>query len=293
MFSVITITYNRKQLLEKAVRSVLGQDFSDVEHIIVDDGSTDGTAEMIKDLNDTRVRYFPVAHLGQLSQLRNIGLKHSRGAFIAFLDSDDTFEPGYLQQLHSMYSGSDTQSIICNARVWSDISSDFLYKENNVFQYKTDLLLQRLNDEFVIYPSCFSFRNNAPLRLFDENLKYGDNNLFIHHLATGKAAVLMQPMVNITKHDNNMSGNIPDIMQSYTEVLNVIQELEKNKKISQAFSRRISSYYLYKSGNSLWQIQEVQKAKQKYLAAFLMYPMQVKALAKFFRALLSSTGKLS
>ncbi len=88
--SVIIPTYNRADMLDDAIQSVLGQTFRDFELIVVDDGSTDGTAVTIQSFG-TNVHYIPLPRRGQPAATRNAGLKQATGEFIAFLDSDDLF----------------------------------------------------------------------------------------------------------------------------------------------------------------------------------------------------------
>ena len=94
--SVIIPTYNRLPLLEEAVDSVLAQGFEDMELIVVDDGSTDGTAEEMKKYGG-RVRLLQPSGNKGVSAARNKGILHARGKYIAFLDSDDLWVKGKLK----------------------------------------------------------------------------------------------------------------------------------------------------------------------------------------------------
>jgi glycosyltransferase involved in cell wall biosynthesis len=95
--SVIIPTYNRADLLEQAIRSVLAQTCTDYEIIVVDDGSTDDIQHVVMCVNDARVRYERLPH-GGVSKARNHGIRTARGQYIAFLDSDDAFMPDKLQK---------------------------------------------------------------------------------------------------------------------------------------------------------------------------------------------------
>jgi glycosyltransferase involved in cell wall biosynthesis len=94
--SVIIPTYNRLPMLREAVGSVLVQDFEDVELIVVDDGSSDGTAEEINRYGG-RVKLFQHDVNKGVSAARNKGILHARGKYIAFLDSDDLWVKGKLK----------------------------------------------------------------------------------------------------------------------------------------------------------------------------------------------------
>lgn len=94
--SVIIPTHNRARLLVEAIQSVLDQTYADFEVLVVDDGSTDDTADVVRGLTDPRIRYLYQDH-GERSMARNRGMAEARGAYIAFLDDDDLYLPHHLQ----------------------------------------------------------------------------------------------------------------------------------------------------------------------------------------------------
>jgi glycosyltransferase involved in cell wall biosynthesis len=97
--SVITPAYNAAAFVTQTLDSVRAQTFDDWELVIVDDGSTDGTTAIIADYQerDGRIRLLHQANAGP-SAARNHAMRSARGAFLAFLDSDDTWEPEYLER---------------------------------------------------------------------------------------------------------------------------------------------------------------------------------------------------
>ncbi len=109
--SVIIPTYNRLPMVQEAVESVLAQDFEDFELIVVDDGSTDGTAEVIRKYGG-RVRLIEHAHNRGVSAARNTGILHSRGKYIAFLDSDDLWVKGKLR-IQVNFLDENPQFLLC------------------------------------------------------------------------------------------------------------------------------------------------------------------------------------
>lgn len=97
--SVVIPTYNRRELVRFAIDSVLAQTWANLEVIVVDDGSTDTTGAAIRDLygTDPRVRYVWQKN-AERAVARNTGIKIAEGEWIAFLDSDDLYLPGKLEQ---------------------------------------------------------------------------------------------------------------------------------------------------------------------------------------------------
>ena len=94
--SVVIPLYNKASSIAAAAASVLGQTFADLELIVVDDGSTDGSASVIRALGDRRVRLIAQANAGP-GAARNRGLADAAGEYVAFLDADDEWEPAFLQ----------------------------------------------------------------------------------------------------------------------------------------------------------------------------------------------------
>lgn len=96
--TVVIPTYNRSSSVGSALASVLAQQGPPFEVVVVDDGSTDGTAEMLSAHIDPRVRVIAALH-GGVCAARNRGAAEARGTWLAFLDSDDSVEPGWLAAL--------------------------------------------------------------------------------------------------------------------------------------------------------------------------------------------------
>lgn len=90
--SVVMATYNAKGYLREAIESVLNQTFKDFEFVIIDDGSTDETIDIIKSYKDPRIRLYKKNHRGLIASL-NEGIKLARGEYIARMDADDISEP--------------------------------------------------------------------------------------------------------------------------------------------------------------------------------------------------------
>ncbi len=108
MISIITPCYNASRYIGETIESVLNQTYTDWEMLVVDDCSSDNSADIIKHYCDKRIRYYKTdAPSGSPALPRNIGLRESKGDFIAFLDSDDLWEPNKLEsQMRFMQNNS-------------------------------------------------------------------------------------------------------------------------------------------------------------------------------------------
>jgi glycosyltransferase involved in cell wall biosynthesis len=162
-FSIILPTYNRAHLIETAVKSILTQSFSDWELILVDDGSTDNTKEVISKFSssDKRIKYFYQENQ-ERSIARNNGIEKSTGQFICFLDSDDYFLSTKLEHLHDFIKESTQNDSV----LYDGIS--FLIKDNIV---KTPLPTKKESEtihEFLFKNPLGSLQICAPAKVFQE-----------------------------------------------------------------------------------------------------------------------------
>lgn len=101
MISVIIPLYNKEPIIERTINSVLSQDYQDFEVIVVDDGSTDRSAEIVRNIKDHRIRLIEQENGGP-SKARNTGVRHSKGEWIICLDADDELFPGSLKHLRHL-----------------------------------------------------------------------------------------------------------------------------------------------------------------------------------------------
>lgn len=134
LVSVIIPTYNCAEFLREAIESVLQQEYSNLELIVVDDGSTDDTPEVLRSFTDPRLTVHRQAKAG-VSAARNAGLDRARGDYISFLDADDRWLPGKLNRDISLLQETASIGIVV---------SNFVR-----FVHKTG---ERLSDQFAFYP---------------------------------------------------------------------------------------------------------------------------------------------
>lgn len=109
--SIIIPVYNRENLIDRAVASVLAQSFDDYEIIVVDDGSSDATRAVVEEIEDSRVRYVFQNNTGAAAA-RNRGARLANSDYLTFLDSDDEALPGWLERLHEAFV-VDNADIVC------------------------------------------------------------------------------------------------------------------------------------------------------------------------------------
>ena len=96
--SIIMPTWNRAAYIMESVESILSQTYKNWQLIIVDDGSTDNTEELISKIKDSRVQFYKAGKIGLGIRLKNIGIEKSDGELIAFMDSDDILAPSKLEK---------------------------------------------------------------------------------------------------------------------------------------------------------------------------------------------------
>ena len=121
--SVIVPVYQAEKFLRDCVESVRRQTFSDWELLLVDDGCTDGSPALCDELarEDDRIRVFHKERNSGVSETRNVGLDHVRGTYIAFLDSDDQYEPQCLETLWNLRERAGADTAACaHLNLWPD-----------------------------------------------------------------------------------------------------------------------------------------------------------------------------
>ena len=106
IFSIVLPSFNRAHILLETIGSVLNQTYTNWELIVVDDGSSDDTKNIVSNIDDKRVKYIYQDNQ-ERSAARNNGIKNAQGQYVCFLDSDDLFEPQHLQVLFDDISERD------------------------------------------------------------------------------------------------------------------------------------------------------------------------------------------
>jgi|GEM_PF-3091694 len=192
-FSIIMPTYNRAYCIERAIKSVINQDFHDFELLVEDDASTDSTENIISAINDGRIHYNKFDKNSGAPAARNRGVKRSIGQYLMFLDSDDELTPGALkimaeriskgkenyrqfafQQVVAKESGIENQ----NKEEFDGIK-EISYEDSLMGRfhglYVHGVISSDLKDLVVFEERCISYLN---LTYFDLKKKFGPVRLF-------------------------------------------------------------------------------------------------------------------
>ena len=201
-FSIIIPVYKVESYLRDCLDSVLGQTFAEWEAICVDDGSTDGSSDILADYasRDSRIHVITQAN-GGLSAARNTGLGHARGDYILFLDSDDWLEPDTLNCIHSSlttHPSSLPTDLLCFGG-WREEQEERLAPSTypTGWDYYNHQALAHHDFPFVCvvlrcYRRLFLEHNNLRFR---EGILHEDNHFTPRAcLAAGKVAVIANPL---------------------------------------------------------------------------------------------------
>ncbi len=124
--SVILPTFNRGNLIEKSIKSVLNQTFNNIEILIIDDGSNDNTKDIIKNIDDKRIKYIKLGKNKGACNARNVGIKKARGEYITFQDSDDILYPFKLEKQLKNLINNNSSLDFCKIRIFENDSYYYL-----------------------------------------------------------------------------------------------------------------------------------------------------------------------
>jgi len=178
MFSVIIPLYNKEKSVSSTLQSVLNQTFKKFEVIVVDDGSTDGSYDVVKQFKDERIRLIQKEN-GGVSSARNRGIQEAKYDYVAFLDADDVWEPNYLEVQHGLIKEFPKAKMWgCNYAHINGNEKELLYTglpldfKGYVLNYFT---MSRTSDLFcsssvVIKKDAFEVAG-----IFDERIRYSED----------------------------------------------------------------------------------------------------------------------
>lgn len=231
MVSIIIPAYNAEKYLRECLDSAVGQTHRNIEIIVVDDGSTDSTAEIVGEYVavDSRVKLIRQANVG-VSASRNAAMSRAEGEWIAFLDSDDVLRPDCISTLLDVAASEDSKLVYGDWRGGTDCSAaDFeIDKRSTVSIDAIEVIEQALYQTSSIVPSPWGKLYHQDLFddiRFDESLIYEDLDIF-YKLAdkAGRIAVTNAPIYFYRKNPDGLTGTF---QPSRLDVLDVTRRIEE------------------------------------------------------------------
>ncbi len=181
-FSVVIPLYNKQSYIKNTLKSVLQQDFTNFEIIVINDGSTDNSEKIVKKINDERIRLISQSNKG-VSHARNTGIKHAEGKIIAFLDADDFWYPGHLSEIYQLYQNFPDACLFSTAY---EIEYTGGLTKTFVLNKKSSPLLLHPFYKYsfgfpLFYPSNFALKKNIFKKetAFKEYIHAEDTELFL------------------------------------------------------------------------------------------------------------------
>lgn len=182
--SIILPTYNRSGLLIEAVQSVLDQNFSDFEFIVIDDGSTDDTAEKIKLFIDPRIKYYHKENEG-VAIAFNLGLSKAQGKYIGYIDDDDLWPEDYLKKMVKALEENPKYGLAYS--LFKDYYPDGTVEDGflrNRF-ISGNMTIRYYKKTPCLLPSATIFRKSVCENVWrDEKLKYFDDQDYLLRIST-------------------------------------------------------------------------------------------------------------
>lgn len=240
--SVIIPTFNCARFLHESVRSVLDQTVRPTEIVIVDDGSEDGTSELVQSWTDARIRYVYQSHAG-VSAARNKGIECAKGEFISFLDADDRWLPTMLcRQLELMNSSAETVCCFTNFVRFDHESGAFLraqfsyYPELEVvktvpiaaphsFRFAADPFSTLVSfGEVPSFTQAMMFRADGLKGVtFDPKLRICEDTHFVLRIAArGEVAFTREILAEVRRHDSNVTNDLSRMAMDKVRSLELI-----------------------------------------------------------------------
>ena len=270
-FSVIIPSYNRASVLPSAIESIINQTFDDWELLIVDDGSTDSTNRVVGSYLDARISYVFQENKGVCSA-RNHGISLAKGAYVCFLDSDDTVQVSWLDDFYQALLKQPFDVVFCNATIFHIDGTEKIKRANYPYnENKLDLNGIYLAGIFTINKVFLD-----QIGGFDEAISFGEFTEF------GFRARQLQPFVffneknNLTYFINPTGGG----KNNHNKIQSSIYLLQKHawffNGVPHAKRLYLQNIAVAHARNREW------KSSRKYfLKAYIVQPLKLKTLLRY------------
>ena len=178
LISVMMPTYNNAKYIGQAIDSIYAQNYGNIEIIIVDDGSTDNTKEVVQQYKD--IKYFYIEHKG-IPFARNVALENAKGEYIAFLDSDDYWLPNKLNtQMQYFKEHPDCEIVF--TKYENFFENEYVKKKKRaIYEKNSEDKFKHYLPSSLVKKELFEKYGN-----FDENFKTGEDTEFVTRIKENK-----------------------------------------------------------------------------------------------------------
>lgn len=248
MISVVIPLYNKRDSIASTVESVLSQSYQDFELIIVDDGSTDGSADVVGQFDDSRIHLISKKN-GGVSSARNEGIRHANSNWIAFLDGDDLWEKGFLTEVDRMINEFPHAGIVGTS--YSFLKNGIKVPANKPFHEEFYGIVDNSNwDKAHMFCStAVCCRKDAleHIGLFDERIAYGEDTDVWWRIMLEYTAVFSNKELAVYRFDENnraMNRKIP-LSKLYINYFEKYSEARKKNPAFRHFIDKECMWWLY------------------------------------------------
>ncbi len=266
--SVIIPTYNRPHYICEAIDSVLAQTFLDYEIIVVDDGSTDHTAEVLKKYGD-RIRYIYQENLGPPGAM-NTGVRHAKGEYYVILGNDDALMPDMLERQVAVLDQNPDVAFVCAGTYFMDANSE-IYKTSVDGRYREQSFKSLLFDNFVWHLTVVIRRKvSEEMGHFDESLLTNqDHDLWIRIATKYRFEYTNRPLAKFRRHPGNFSKGLDLHLKDH---LTILDKPVIRSRLRGTEYRKFRAVNYYRFGMFYSRIREYLKAARCYALAVLNLP---------------------
>lgn len=246
IISVIIPTYNRAAFLPKAIESVLAQTYTDWELIVVDDGSTDNTREVVSKYSDKRITYIYQEN-SERSAARNNGIAHAKGNYICFLDSDNYMLPNRLEKIvECIASENKTACYYTDIEYINERSGSKMLKIGKPYQFPidVDLLIQDIIATPQICCAAEILRNHQ----FNPQLSIGEDMELLFRITNEYPLVYIpnQATVVEVEHEGRSVANHSKSSEKQLKTLRIMfSGSHPANKVSRKQKKRLRSAVLF------------------------------------------------
>ena len=283
-FSVVIPTYNQATYLQSALTSVIQQTFEDFEIIVINNHSQDHTLDVMNQFSDNRLRLINFHNNGIIAAARNIGIKESKGKYVAFLDSDDLWSPNKLEMLHEKIQSEPQHCVYSHDYQIISTTGKRKYvqcgpkRKCNTTLYKCLLLNGNVlstsgtvvHREILNKVGCFSEDVNL--------VTVEDYDLWLRLAQFCTFKFVNQNLGSVTRHESNASGNVElhlkNTLHLFNTHLNNLKAVHGIKRIPNEKWRR--SDILYGAARQHYAQNNLQKAITLLGKSVRTYPFHIK-----------------